>query len=710
MKNFRFLLTYCLVLVSLGLMNQNLFSQNSVIQGQVTYGNTSATPLIGVILSLEDLAGNVVATTITGISGQYVFSDVTPGSYTIKGSTSIVPGGFNSTDALIVAKHFVNINPLSGIYLKSANVDQLVNVNMLDALYIQRRFSGIIQTFPNGDWVFEQPVQATLAGETYIVNIKGLCYGDVNGSFIPVVNPFPSCPGIPTFTYGGQLYNTLQIGNQCWMKENLNIGTLILSNNSGIHHSDMTNNGIIEKYCQNNDPANCLIYGGLYEWNELMNYNATEGSQGICPDGWHIPTDQEWCILVSAIEPSSSCNNGTWNGTLAGGIMKEAGTTHWNTPNTGATNASGFTVLGSGDRYPQGYFAGLKNYAVFWTSSRLTPSSNPYYRYFHKDDSRIFKNNQSFKENGFAVRCIKDSCLYQPTQSDAGADQHLLDDSTTLAGNVPVHGIGSWTIVSGSGGTIHEIGNPQSPFTGIFDSTYVLVWEIATGCASTADTVVIEFEYVGPLYACPGMPNVNYAGRNYNTVKIGNQCWMKENLNVGTMINGTSFPSNNGVIEKYCQNNDTNNCNIYGALYPWNEMMAYVTTPGSQGICPSGWHIPTDNDWCILSQYLDPSTNCNISGSYTGPLVGAKLKEVGFTHWLSPNTGATNESNFTAVGSGDRYPSGTFAGLNTYAVYWTSTSTAANPYYRYLRYNQSGIFRNNQSFDTNGFSVRCIKN
>ncbi|MBK7631804.1 MAG: hypothetical protein IPJ23_14080 [Ignavibacteriales bacterium] len=86
--------------------------------------------------------------------------------------------------------------------------------------------------------------------------------------------------------------------------------------------------------------------------------------------------------------------------------------------------------------------------------------------------------------------------------------------------------------------------------------------------------------------------DIIYEGKTYGTVLIGTQCWMKENLNVGTMIQGNSNQSNNGVKEKYCYNNDTANCSIYGGLYQWNEAMQYVTTEGARGICPEGW-IPT---------------------------------------------------------------------------------------------------------------------
>ena len=93
--------------------------------------------------------------------------------------------------------------------------------------------------------------------------------------------------GQQTVNYMGKIYNTVEIGEQCWLKENLDAGTMIASNDSSDWQTD---NGIIEKYCYNNDPANCNTYGGLYNWYEAMNYDTTEGSKGICPDGWHIPT------------------------------------------------------------------------------------------------------------------------------------------------------------------------------------------------------------------------------------------------------------------------------------------------------------------------------------------------------------------------------------------------------------------------------------
>ena len=93
-------------------------------------------------------------------------------------------------------------------------------------------------------------------------------------------------------------------------------------------------------------------------------------------------------------------------------------------------------------------------------------------------------------------------------------------------------------------------------------------------------------------------------GQIYNTVQIGEQCWMAENLNIGTQINIISEQTDNGVLEKYCYNNDVANCEVYGGLYQWQESMQYSSQQAVQGICPLGWHIPTDEEFIILCDYL----------------------------------------------------------------------------------------------------------
>jgi uncharacterized protein (TIGR02145 family) len=187
-------------------------------------------------------------------------------------------------------------------------------------------------------------------------------------------------------------------------------------------------------------------------------------------------------------------------------------------------------------------------------------------------------------------------------------------------------------------------------------------------------------------------------GHKYASVGIGTQTWMAQNLNAGGMILDTTNQSNNGLLEKYCYENKESNCDVYGGLYQWDEMMNYDTVPGSQGICPAGWHLPTDAEWTVLLN--------NLGGDST---VGANLKETGTTHWAWPNTGATNESGFTALPGGYRYYSGTLY-LTDYAVFWSSSeSLSAGAWYRQLYFNYAYVTRRAYT-KSNGFSVRCLKN
>ena len=196
---------------------------------------------------------------------------------------------------------------------------------------------------------------------------------------------------------------------------------------------------------------------------------------------------------------------------------------------------------------------------------------------------------------------------------------------------------------------------------------------------------------------CPGIPTITYEGQVYNTLLIGNQCWLKENLNVGVMINGSENMSDNGVIEKYCYNDDPANCEIYGGLYQWNEVMEYTTAQGVQSICPSGWHLPTDGEWTVLTDFLGGES-----------VAGGKMKETGTIHWQSPNTGATNESWFTALPAGHRASGVYFGGLGTNGYFWTSTEYSSQAWYRELGHNTYDVTRHQYNKE-GGFSTRCLQ-
>jgi len=197
--------------------------------------------------------------------------------------------------------------------------------------------------------------------------------------------------------------------------------------------------------------------------------------------------------------------------------------------------------------------------------------------------------------------------------------------------------------------------------------------------------------------------------KSYTTIQIGTQCWMGENLNIGTYISGSLNQTDNSIIEKYCYGDNTNNCNIYGGLYLWNEMMQYVTTAGTTGICPAGWHLPTDEEWKTMEMYLGMSQAHADAISWRGTDEGGKLKETGTTHWASPNTGATNSSGFTALPAAARGINGAFINLTSYTFFWsTRMAGVGNSWCRILRNDGAQISR----WDYNqlmGFSVRCLR-
>jgi uncharacterized protein (TIGR02145 family) len=192
------------------------------------------------------------------------------------------------------------------------------------------------------------------------------------------------CPDCPTVLYEGKTYHTVQIGTQCWLKENLDVGTMIL----GIQNQ--TNNSVIEKYCYNDDPNNCVTYGGLYQWDEAMQYVTNEGATGICPPGWHIPTVAEFETLIATVNNDGNSLKAVGQGGGAGA----------------GTNTSGFSALLAGSRYYNGYFNDVGYYANFWSSTEYN-ANNAYRLYLLTNDGSILLY-QNAKDYGFSVRCVKD--------------------------------------------------------------------------------------------------------------------------------------------------------------------------------------------------------------------------------------------------------------------------------------------------------------
>jgi uncharacterized protein (TIGR02145 family) len=289
--------------------------------------------------------------------------------------------------------------------------------------------------------------------------------------------------------------------------------------------------------------------------------------------------------------------------------------------------------------------------------------------------------------------------------ANAGPDQPgAAGTSTTLAGNTPTFGLGLWQIVSGTGGDITDPNDPASGFHGLIDHEYYLTWTISNiVCGTSVDTVWIR------LTSC-GL-DITYEGQSYATVLIGDQCWMAESLNVGMMMPVEDMMSDNGVIEKYCYDDDQANCDIYGGLYTWYEAMQYVTTEGAQGICPPGWHLPTDAEVKILegtvdSQYPVGDPVWDLLG-WRGLDAGGNLKETGLSHWYPPNEGATNSSGFTALPAGwAANGDSNFLGQDGY--FWTTSLQSDWVWIRFMWCAMAGVNRGSWSPDY-GISARCMK-
>ncbi len=164
--------------------NQYISVGFNSFSGQVRYDNLAQTPLSNVLLKLKSGTNTVMQTTSDN-TGNYSFTGVPLGTYLLEASSTKPWGGVNSTDALLIMKHFVGMSYLAGLKLKAGDIDNSTYVNSLDALATQKRSIAMISSFPAGDWCFEKP-QLVLSGSAQqVINVKGLCFADVNGSYIP---------------------------------------------------------------------------------------------------------------------------------------------------------------------------------------------------------------------------------------------------------------------------------------------------------------------------------------------------------------------------------------------------------------------------------------------------------------------------------------------------------------------------------------------
>ncbi len=251
-------------------------------------------------------------------------------------------------------------------------------------------------------------------------------------------------------------------------------------------------------------------------------------------------------------------------------------------------------------------------------------------------------------------------------------------------------------------------GGFTSSITGLTANTPYYVRAYATNDVGTGYGVVRSFTTEPPDERDSTVTDID--GNVYHTVKIGDQWWMVENLKVTRYRNGDpiSHVTDNSTwgsqaAGAWCNyNNDTNYVSTYGRLYNW------YAVADTRNIAPEGWRVPTDEDWKQLETYLGMSQAQTDASSWRGTDEGGRLKDT-TTLWSSPNTGATNETGFTALSGGYRFRGGGFYGISYGAGFWSATEeSSGNAWTRYLGNDFSQVSRN--SLDKYyGYSVRCVR-
>ncbi len=475
----------------------------------------------------------------------------------------------------------------------------------------------------------------------------------------------------------GRFYNSVVIGGQCWMAENLNVN--------------------INKFCYQNDGSYCDIYGGLYSWNDMMQYTTKPCTQGICPDGWVIPSKHSINLLEAPLNGASG----------AGAKMKEAGYSHWSPPNVNANNSSGFTGLPGGYRYNTDY-GDLGYYGRFWISSQDYNNIDIANYCFLSTYNGILNFGTYDKDNALSVRCIRNMPPIAPfnywpvnnssnVKINAGLKWSSVDpEYEEIYYDVFFGTTNPPPLISGG-----QLNNEYNP--GILSSNHTYYWKI------------IVYDSTGHLNEGPiwtfttGTENQWQCGdalidtrdeQVYGTVQINGKCWMAENINYGIKINNGSSQLNNNIAEKYCYDDMLSHCENYGGLYQWAEAMQYSSGQVIVGLCPGGWHVPSQSEWTDFIDFLG------------GPSVaGGKMKETGYIHWKYPNLGATNLSGFNALPAGAKNPNGPFDAIDQNVYFWSSnTGGMSNMAFNIQVSHLNAGVSEWDSSKLLGLSLRCIKN
>ena len=411
-KKFTAIFVFSIICISLFFCKREEVILHGNLTGVVTDAATSE-PIQGASVVLSPTND----TTSTGSDGTYLFKNLTPGEYEIQASKFSYNTITKNVDVLSAKTQIIDFT-LNGIPVPEISVAYLdfeLDLTSLSFTISNTGKGKLTYVFTTRqDWITVDPISGDVTDETDHITVTIDKTGLSDSIYKETIEIISGVSQDTIYVYLNGLmdidlnyYKVVTIGTQTWMAENLNVGTYIRASFDLNNLTHQENNGIIEKYCNDNNKPNSDIYGGLYQWDEMMQYHPSDSgiigtTQGICPDGWHIPTMQEWETLFNYLGGIESANN----------KLREKGTTHWDEPNEGATNESGFTALPGGFFNYRGsesppYFFSLGTNAHFLSATEY----NEYMALeFHINPSLVCIWNQ-YKIAAASVRCIKDTAL-----------------------------------------------------------------------------------------------------------------------------------------------------------------------------------------------------------------------------------------------------------------------------------------------------------
>ena len=538
--------------------------------------------------------------------------------------------------------------------------------------------------------------------------------------------------------YDGNYYSTIQIGDQCWMRENLR--TTHYANGMEITRS-LTNSNAVPYYYHDNWTDETIAELGLfYNWNAVMhgaesNNEIPSGIQGICPNGWHLPSYNEWRVMFNYVNdiPRYRCNDGNMQ------IAKALATkTRWNGYYTyecyvgnymDKNNLTRFSAPPAGE-YTSNHSQYYGEHAIFWTTTAYN-NDNAYCGVVRK--AGYAELSYATKQNGYSVRCVRDEAqeasnlqtiptvttnnVTNVTASTASCGGEVVNDGGS---DVTARGVCWSTSPNPTVNNSHTsdgtgVGVFTSAMTGLTPGLTYYVRAYATNSWGTAygESKIFTLQN----QTCPGAETVTDVDYNvYNTVLIGSQCWMKENLRTTHYADGTElsylYPNNTPATQT-----------TYGLLYDWNTVMhganSSATNPSYvQGVCPNGWHLPSLSEWEQLKTYVSSQSiyRCNDNSDYIAKSLAAKTEWANYNNWNNTccvgwEINSNNTTGFSAMPAGYVETNGvTYTNFGVCTDWWSSTINWGDYVFQGYIYYNSTVLTLGDCHRNHHLSVRCLKN